>query len=401
MKKVILTGLAILVIGSVSLFAASQDLTAEGNKNLRSANLHLREGRPEKALPFYELVLEDNSHNIEALNKMAGIYYDFNFDYKKAIAIYTNVLVEIDEVYAEYNTLMQTDEKAAKKFHKKYIKNIKLDDINERIPKLMQICWVKLFLDAQTDTQNDSLQSALDKFLYVLEIAPDSVKTLKMIAFVYSKMGDEVQSLNYMEKVAEKDTLDDIVRTQIGNTNFENGNYEAALKWYKAAAQINPESVDNYFNMALAYNKLKDQENTLISYEKVLKFEPDNLDALIFASEIYEKLGNKEQSLAYLETALQQYKKILESDPDNIDVLAYSSNIYEKLGNMDESIKCLKKAVDLDPQNINWISYLTYTLTREKRYAEALVYAKKWLELVPNSEEAVNYINLTNQMIKK
>lgn len=360
MKKVVLIGLAMLLIGSVSLFAASQDLTAEGNKNLRSASLHLKEGRSEKALPFYELVLEENPHNIEALNKMAGIYYDFNFDYKNANQLYSTLLVELNEVYTEYNTLLQTDEKAAKKFHKKYIKKINLDEIKELTPKLIQSCWVKLFLDAQAEVEAENLQSSLDKFLYVLEIAPDSVKTLKMIAFVYAKMGDEAQSLNYMVKVAEKDPLDDMVRTQLGNSSFENGNYEDAVKWYKASAEINPENVDNYFNMALAYNKLKDQNNTLLGYEKVLKFEPDNLDALIPASNIHAALGNLEQSLIYL-----------------------------------------KMAIELEPTNIDWISFLAFKLAQEKRYSEVLEYATMWKNLDPESTDAQQLINLAKQMLKK
>ena len=359
MKKRVLLGLAILVICSTSLLAASQDLSAQGSKNLRSANMHLSGGRFEKAIPLYEKVLEDNPHHIIALNKMAGIYFDVQKNYKNANETYAKLFVEINDVYAEYNTLLETDAKAAKKFHKKNIKKAKLEALKNDIPKLMQSCWVKLFQDAQIDFKDENLESALEKFQYVLEIAPDSVKTLKMISFVYLRMGDNEQSLNYMKQVAEKDLTDDIVRTNIGNSNFENGNYEEAVTWYKAAIEINPENIDNYFNMALAYTNLKDKENTLKAYEELLVHDPANLDAIINAS-----------------------------------------NIHAALGNLDQSIVYLKKGIELDPENIDWISFLAFKLVNEKRYEEALEYATKWKDLDPESTEAVQLINLAKQNLK-
>jgi len=359
MKKRLFISVAILVICSISLFSAPQDLSAQGKKNFTSANMHFSGERFEKAIPFYELVLEENPHHILTLNKLGGYSFDIEKNYIKANDVYTKLLTEVNEIYAEYNDLLETNAKAAKKFHKKNIKKLKLENIKEITPKLISRCWVKLFLDAQADFEAENLESSLEKFNYVLEIAPDSIKTLKMISFVYSKMGNPAQSLIYMEKVAEKDTSDGMVRTQIGNTNFENGNYEEAVKWYSAASEINVENVDNYFNMALAYNKMKDKENTLMAYEKVLEFEPDNLDAIINAS-----------------------------------------NIHASLGNLDQSIVYLKKGIEHDPENVDWISFLAFKLVNEKRYEEALEYAEKWQVLAPESTEAQQLINHAKQNLK-
>jgi tetratricopeptide (TPR) repeat protein len=258
-----------------------------------------------------------------------------------------------------------------------------------------------LFLDAQADMEAQDFQTSLDKYLVVLEIAPDSVNTLKRISYIYAQLGDTEQSLNYMIKVVEKDPKDDMVRTNLGNTSFDNGNFEDAVNWYLAAADINPANIDNYFNMALAYSRLKDEDNSLMAYEKILEIEPDNLDALIYASGLEEKRGNEEKASAYLESALGQYTKLLETDPENVEVIAKISTIYEKIGNMPESIIYLKKAIDLDPENVTWISYLTYVLTLEKNYEEALIYAEKWLVLEPDSERAISYSNLAKQMSNK
>jgi tetratricopeptide (TPR) repeat protein len=359
MEKRLLVVMTILALFSASLFSASQDLTAYGKKNLRSANLHLKEGRPEKALPLYETVLQENPHNIEAMNNLAAIYYDTNKDYKKAHEYFTLTLQEINDVFTEYETLKESDEKAAKKFYKREIKKKDLTEMQERTPKFIQSCWIKLFNDAQEDFNAENYEISLDKFIYVYDLGPDSVVTMKMLAYNYMKLNDEENSLVFLEKVAENDLTDGMVRTQIGNTYFERGDYETASKWYNKAIEINPDNVDNYFNLAITYTKLKDQENTLSAYEKVLEFEPENLDALL-----------------------------------------YASNIHATLGNLDKSIEYLKKAIEVEPGNADRISFLAFKLAQEKRWDEALKYATMWKEIDQESTEAQNLINLANQNLK-
>ncbi len=82
--KKILFLIGFISIFGTSLLIASQDLSVQGKKNLRSANMHLGGGRTEKALPLYEMVLEENPNQIDALNNLASIYFDFKADYPQA-----------------------------------------------------------------------------------------------------------------------------------------------------------------------------------------------------------------------------------------------------------------------------------------------------------------------------
>ena len=354
MRVKILIGFLLITVFAVNLLASSQDLTAEGKKNLRSANMHVKGGRFEKAMPFYELVLEENPNHIEAMEKIAGILYDQNKDYKQADLYYQRILNEIDNILAEYDELLKTDKKEAKKFYKKNIKKPNLnDDKIANLHKLRSSCWVKMFKEAQNET-DDSI--AIEKFLYIYSIAPDSIQTVKMLAFKYSNLGDQPKTLEYLIKAAEMDPADDMARTQIGNTYFDNENYEDAVIWYQSAADVNPENVDNFFNMALAYDKLENDEKTIENFEKVIEMDPSKLDAII-------NLSNK----------------------------------YAKTGDIDKSLELLKKAIELDPENVDFISFICWKLSQEKRYEELLTYATMWKELAPDSEDASMLINLANQ----
>ncbi len=343
-----------------NIFAASQDLSAEGKKNLRSANMHLSGERYEKALPFYEDVLAENPHNIEALKKVGSIYFDVKKDYKIAYGYFVQVENEIAEIYAEYDQLKQQDEKEADKFYKKEIKKADLEKIKEELGNLLLSCWAKMFNEAKGYFDNEDYETALDKYLYVYEMAPDSIQTVKMLSYTYNKLNNTEKSLEYMKISADMDPTDDVVRTNIGNIMFEQGNYEKAVKWYAAAAEINFSIIDNFYNMALAYSRLGDEVNEGIAFEKVLEIEPDNLDAIINVSNIALKAGDYEKSLTYL-----------------------------------------KRAAVIDSTNKEIISNLCYKLAQEKRFEEVLEYAQKWKELDPNSENAQQMINLAKQNLKK
>ncbi len=359
MKKKIIVLIAFALLISNAVFA-SQDLSADGKKNLRSANMHLGGERYEKALPFYELVLEENPNYIVALEKIAGIYFDVNKNYLEANNYYERLIEQIDLIFAEYEELKAENEKEAKKFYKKNIKKAKLEEKIENIKKLKASCWTKLFLEAQELFKNEEYDDAITNFEVLNKIAPDSTKTLKMLAFAYNKKGDEEKSLEYMIKTTELDTNDDIACTQIANTFFGKEDYNNAVIWYDKASQINPENIDNYYNMALTYDKLEDNDNVLKYYLKVHELDPENLDAVV-------NLRNK----------------------------------YANMSDIDKSIEFLKKAIVLDPENVEFVEFLCWKLSQEKRYEELLTYANKWKELVPDSEDAKNLINLAKQKLKQ
>jgi tetratricopeptide (TPR) repeat protein len=393
----------ILVIFAGSLIADTQDLTSEGNKNFRSAKMHLNGGRFEKALPLYLLVIEENPNHIESLENIAGIYYDYKGDYFEASKYYSQTIAAIDN---EINALEQEKIENPKKEKKNNKKIDKFLESRERLEKLNSSCWIKLFRIAQNKFSNSSaffslqpdtldttdpevlaqLNSVLSKafmdtikiadiennpvnleeihakfdqlldesiqdFQKLDEFAPDSTKTLKMLAYAYSIQGDEEKTLEYFIKVAELDKNDEIVRQKIANTYFERENHEEALKWFQAAASINPENQDNYYNMAIVYIQLEDTLNTYESFKKVVKYNPQNLDAILNAS-----------------------------------------NYAATLGNIDESIKYLEMAIEIEPDNIDFISFLCYKLYQEERFTETVKYAQMWYDLDNKSSDAAQMI---------
>ncbi len=398
-------GIMVAMILSAVILSAEgfQDLTSEGKKNLRSANMHLGGQRIEKALPLYLEVVEENPNNIEALKNVAGIYFDYKNDYYAASDYFERTILAIDKELAEYEKLISENPKKEKKYRKK-MEPLEEDRVNMVILKAS--CWSKLFVKAQTefllandfynlqpqtldltdqnnimtingmlkkimaDTINvetlatepvtveavsepfdNLIAQSISEFEDLYEFAPDSVQTLKMLSYAYNVSKDDEKSLEYLIKVAELDKTDVLVRQQIANSFFSMGNFEEALQWFQSAAEIDPENTDSFFNMGVTLEKLKDTEGAFNAFAKVVELDPSNLDAILHASNLSAKIGKK-----------------------------------------DESIEYLKMAIELDPGNINYLSFISYSFYQAEEYEDCITYAKKWYEADNTAKEAAQLV---------
>ena len=350
-KQITAVALMLLILSVSALFANSQDVSGMAKTNLRSANMYMGQKNYEKAQPMYEAVLEEYPNNLEALQNLGGIVYEVHNDYKRTYELYTQAIDAIDVLMGEYEAMKMEDEKAAKKFYKKYIQKAQLDEARENMIKLKASCWVKLYNIALNTYKEDKTQEALDLFVELDALAPDSVKTIAMIATSYSKMGDVTNELKYLELAFSKDTTDVKMATRIAGTYFEQKNYETAIKWFEKAMALDVEDINTAFNLALAYSKVDNNEKAYEYFLKVKDLEPTNAE---------------------------NYK--------NASVYA------DKLGKTDEALELLKQALEIDPEDTKNLQYLCVNLMRLERYEEVVTYAEKWYNADNSSKAAVQLL---------
>ncbi len=348
--------LIVLLVLSGSLFAASQELTADGKKNLRSANMHLGGERYEKALPLYESVLEENPHHVIALEKAGSIYYNIKKDYLKARSLFISAIQEINDIYAEYEELQKTDEKAADKFYKKQIKKEKLDMVLEQLKQFKDSCFDQLINAGKLKLQEEDYNGAIQIFTDLINVIPDSTLSYRLMALSYEKLEDTDNAIMYFRKTAELDPTYIIARLKLANYYFNAKKYEEAGNMFLEAAELEPENPDNFYNAGLAF------------------------------------INVKKDSLAY-NAFMESYKL---SSP-NMDLLVTLSNLALKMDNNVESTKYLQEAVDLDREdgkvdNPEYVTTLCYKLYGLKHFNELLKYAELWFEIKPSSKQAVQML---------
>jgi len=354
--KKILFLIGIISIFGTSLLVASQDLSAQGKKNLRSANMHLGGGRIEKALPLYELVLEENPDQIDALNNVAAIYYDMKKDYPQAREYFIRLIDVINGVFAEYEELKLTNEKAAKKFFRGNIKKPKLEEKLESVIQFRDNCFTQMINSGKLKIKSEEYEAAIEIFTNITEIVPDSTITYRLMALCYEKLDDMENSKKYFIKTAELDPTDIFAKQKIASLYFNESNFIESGNWYLEAAKNDTVNTGDYYNAGLAY---KNAGNDSLSYNA--------------------------------------FQKALELDPENMNIIVTLSNIALSLNDNKASTKYLQMAVDIDAadetiDNPMYVTTLSYKLYGLKKFDELIKYAEMWYNLDNSSKEAVQML---------
>lgn len=85
---------------------------------------------------------------------------------------------------------------------------------------------------------------------------------------------------------------------QRGNSNYNLGNYEAAVTDYSAAIEQNPENAEYYYWRARSYSRLENSEAAFADYNKALEIDPDYAFAYLSRGLTHDRLGDNTSATA-------------------------------------------------------------------------------------------------------
>jgi tetratricopeptide (TPR) repeat protein len=162
------------------------------------------------------------------------------------------------------------------------------------------------------------------------------------------------------------------ITSVLQNLNY----YEYLIPYLKLLIEIEPGFNAHIYDLAYAYEKIEDFDNSISFYLRYLEEEPFsdsawyNLGIIFNKLEKYEKameaydyalainsqntfaLFNKGNILCNLdryEEAISVYHEYLENEPDNFEAMTYLAECYEKTGNLTLSKKYYQEAIELAP----------------------------------------------------
>lgn len=110
-----------------------------------------------------------------------------------------------------------------------------------------------------------------------------------------------------------------------GNEFFKSQEYKEALEHYTNSIQCYPTAA-GYTNRAITYIKLKKHEKAIEDCRLALKYEPENLKALL-------RLGLSYEGLKKYEEAFQYAEKVINIDPNNTTAQELSNRLRKVCGN--------------------------------------------------------------------
>ena len=206
---------------------------------------------------------------------------------------------------------------------------------------------------------------------------------------------------------ADKNKLSDIL-TDAGEALIKLKEYDTAIKILERAKTINPKN----FRAWMDIGKDLLQRNTQVPYALVClreasKIEPKNVEVHLLLGDAYRIQGQLDKALASYQKALkvdpdneEALQKVLKIQPENIDILERYIKILESKGNKDELVKAynkivsitgdmnyLERGLQLDPENKDLLMNKARILLREEKTDEAREIVVKLKDMYPDDPD--------------
>jgi tetratricopeptide (TPR) repeat protein len=145
--------------------------------------------------------------------------------------------------------------------------------------------------------------------------------------------------------------------------------YQGAIDAYKMAIKYQPNFVDAFYNLGIAYGSLEDSGVELIhkaiwAFKQVIKIKPDFIYAYSALGASYIKQREYGEALATLTSALRLEQK-------ESQVYYYLGMVSRLTENHEGAVEYLQEAVALHPNSVQSNFYLGLTLMELERFPEA------------------------------
>ena len=178
-------------------------------------------------------------------------------------------------------------------------------------------------LKAQYYYSAKNFQQALEAIEEYDKLNPNSPLSFQMRALVYEEMGDEYNSHLYW-----------------GKYNIARKNTDIAINEFLNAVALKEDDVDLLFELAQLLTDNKEIDHASEYYEKIVKIDPKNKEALKKLAAYREGLGDYDIQVKYLE-------KVVEADSRDILSLKELARAYEKTHSKSKAVEIYKKYIEL------------------------------------------------------
>ncbi len=118
---------------------------------------------------------------------------------------------------------------------------------------------------------------------------------------------------------------------------------ESARKEFEAEIATNPGYAGSYTQIGLAYSRLGDVDNSIVSFETALRLKPDDLDAAFYLGRSLSTAGRYEEAEKQLRAAARSGRA---------PALSELGLVLRKLGRNDEAIETFQQALAADPWDL-------------------------------------------------
>ena len=170
--------------------------------------------------------------------------------------------------------------------------------------------------------------------------------------------------------------------------NHKKNNIEIAINLYNKVLKIEPNYIQAYYNLGIAFNNLKQKTKALECYKKVIEINPDLVSA-------YNNLGVILQETGQHKIALDYYEKAIKINPNHTNIYNNLGVVYQELGEQYKAKNCFENVIKIDPNYKDSYNNLGVVLQELGKYKEAIKSYEQAIKLDINFVDAYNNLGTT------
>ncbi|MCD6561560.1 MAG: tetratricopeptide repeat protein [Deltaproteobacteria bacterium] len=173
---------------------------------------------------------------------------------------------------------------------------------------------------------------------------------------------------------------------------FEKMEYKKARIEFLNVVQLDPNDDTAYYELGETYQKLRQPEDALQSYNRAILINPDNLKAQL-------KIARFFLSAKMIEEGKKKAELVLERSPENIDALVILSEAMIRKNDYNSASSILEKALAVNPEDFKAILMTGRLAALQNRFEQSQEAYQKAISINPSSR--IPYMELSRIYVKK
>lgn len=188
---------------------------------------------------------------------------------------------------------------------------------------------------------------AESEFKKTLQIDPNYVPALFGLGNVNLQLKQPEQAITYYKKAIETEPRYLPAYNNLGNLYREYKRYDEALEMFNRALELKPDFAEGWYNAGQVHYVTLDGQKAVNAFQKAVQIKPDYHRARIKLGDTYGLLLNDADS------ALSAFNYVLESNPDYLPAYLHKAQVYQAMGQFEQSEKTLREMLEIDDSMIS------------------------------------------------
>lgn len=213
-----------------------------------------------------------------------------------------------------------------------------------------------------------------------VKAAPDVINSRMLLASYYAKSGNAARSLSVLRAGLTGKKSDALLYNSIASVLLSQNKNDEGLNSIQKAKTVDPAFPASYQNLAIYFAATGKYDRAIEEYAALLRYDPQNVRALLGVAALYEIKGNDKEALVYYQKA---------TDTKQAGTFLAKANYFLKKRETDKAIKVLEDALKVDSRNVAALEMKGRLLVSEKKFKEALRAFDEVEAINPNAGSAL------------